>query len=284
MAPTTVTKPSVLRPLPPRQPVRPRLPGHGRVDVIAHRGASGHAPENTLSAVRLAHVEGATAVECDVHRTRDGVLVVHHDATLGRCTDAPVRLPDAAPWRIADLTWEQVRGLDAVSWFGHGLSGERLASLEEWVGAVGPRAGMLVEVKEPSSYPGIEHDLEGALRALPAARATHAAGRLTVQSFDHAWLRSFKQLAPDVPVGALTSGRPGREELLDLASWAEQVNPRARVLTRVMVERAHDFGLRVNTWTVNDPQRMRRLLEWGVDGIITNHPARLVGLLEAVAH
>ena len=261
---------------------RSRLPAPtstaSSVDVVAHRGASGLAPENTLAAVRLAHADGATAVECDVHRTRDGALVVHHDATLQRCTDAAQVLPGRAPWAIADLTLDDVRRVDA----GRPGAPEPVPTLEEWVGAVGPRTGILVEVKAPAAHPGIEHDLDAVLRAMPAARAVHQDGRLTVQSFDHAWLHRFKQHAPDVPVGALTARRPRYADLVDAASWAEQVNPRARVVTRALVEGAHDLGLRMQAWTVDEVALMARLARWGVDGIITNHPARLVRVLAGV--
>lgn len=251
--------------------------------MVAHRGASAWAPENTLAAVRLAHAEGATAVECDVHCTLDGVLVVHHDATLGRCTDAARTLRGRAPWRIADLTFAEVRRVDAASWFGHGFEGEPVPTLEEWIGAVGPRLGMFIEVKASAaaSTTVIEQELDPLVRNLPAARAVHAEHRLTVQSFDHDWLSRFKQVAPDVPVGLLTTTRLSRRELVEAARWAEQVNPMGRVVTEPMVARAHDCGLRVNAWTVDNPARMRQLVGWGVDGIITNVPARLVSLLES---
>ena len=241
------------------------------LEVIAHRGASLDAPENTLAAVGAARAAGATAVECDVHRTRDGAIVVHHDATLGRTV--------AGSARIADLTAAELGALDAGSWFGPGYAEERVPTLEAWLAAVGPDTGMVVEVKQPSAYPGIAADLDALLRTSPAAGAAMAAGRLTVQSFDHAWLQRFKQIAPDVPVAALVGARPRRRQLLDLASWADQVNPRARVVTRPFVARAQALGLRVHPWTVDEVLAMHRLAAWGVDGIITNAPARLTGLL-----
>lgn len=244
--------------------------GQQRLDVIAHRGASGHAPENTLAAVRRAREDGATAVECDVHRTRDGVLVVHHDAAAGRT----VRGNEA----IAALTYAELRARDAGAWFGHEFAGERVPTLEQWITAVGPDCGMFVEVKQPASYPGIAVDLDALLRSVEASRVAQAQGRITVQSFDHTWLQRFKQCAPDVAVGALVGQRPRRRGLADLASWAEQVNPRARVVTRQLVARAHDFGLRVHPWTVDELLPMQRLAWWGVDGIITNQPGRLAQL------
>ena len=243
-----------------------------RLDVIAHRGASHGAPENTLSAVRLARAEGATSVECDVHRTRDGVLVVHHDAVLGRTTEGSER--------IADLSYAELRDRDAGGWFDEAFLGERVPTLEEWVSAVGPSTGMFIEVKQPAAYPGIAADLDALLRSVPASAAAQSASRLTVQSFDHLWLQRFKECAPDVAVAALVSQRPRRRTLIDLASWADQVNPRARVVTRQVVGRAHDLGLRVHPWTVDELLSMYRLASWGVDGIITNRPCRLSAMLE----
>lgn len=240
-------------------------------EVIAHRGASLDAPENTLAAVTAAHRAAATAVECDVHRTSDGVLVVHHDGALGRTV--------AGTARIADLTWAELRRLDAGSWFCRSYADQRVPTLEEWLAAVGPSCGMFVEVKQPANYPGIAADLDGVLRSSSAGRAALASGRLTVQSFAHDWLQRFKEVAPDVSVGALVTQRPRRRALEDLAAWAEQVNPRGRVVTRPFVDRAHSLGLRVHPWTVDDLLSMRRLAAWGVDGIITNDPARLSGLL-----
>jgi glycerophosphoryl diester phosphodiesterase len=251
--------------------------------VLAHRGASAHAPENTLAAVRLARMDGATGIEGDVHRTRDGVLVVHHDPTLARTTDGATSLPGRAPWRIADLTWAEVSTVDAGVRTGPVWVGERVPTLADWCAAVGPDLRMLVEVKAPAGQPGLARDVAEVLAASPAARDALAGGRLLVQSFDHRWLRRLKEEAPALPVGLLTERRPGAVDLRSAAGWAEQVNPGSRWLTRGDVARAHDLGLGVDVWTVDDPARMLRLVRWGVDGIITNRPARLVGLLGAAA-
>lgn len=238
------------------------------MQVIAHRGASGLAPENTLAAVRRAVADGADAVECDVHRTRDGALVVLHDPTLGRTTDAAAVLPGRGPWDVSELTLAELRRLDAGSWWGRQHTGEVVPTLEEWLTAVGPLHA-LVEVKWPERYAGIEHDLDAVLT-----------GRVSVQSFDHAFLRRFKEVAGDASVGALVGRRPWRRDLVEVASWADQLNPRWRLVTRGLVDRAHELGLAVHPWTVDHLPQMARLGELGVDGLITNHPARLTGLTE----
>ena len=229
-----------------------------------------------MAAVRAAHADGATSVECDVHRTRDGVLVALHDAALGRTTQGDER--------ISDITYDELRDRDAGTWFDPGVRRRAGADpLQEWIAAVGPDRGMFVEVKQPAAYPGIAADLDVVLRSAPASVDALVQGRLTVQSFDHVWLQRFKECAPDVPVAALVSQRPRRRTLVDIASWAEQVNPRARVVTQQVVDRAHDLGLLVHPWTVDELLPMHRLAAWGVDGIITNRPARLSSMLESRA-
>ncbi|WP_164519718.1 glycerophosphodiester phosphodiesterase [Nocardioides ferulae] len=245
-----------------------------RLAVVAHRGASGEAPENTVAAVRLALAQGADLIENDLHRTRDGAIVVHHDATLARTTDAARVLPGRAPWAIADLTLAEVRRVDAGSWFGPAHSREPVPTLTEWAAAVGGRAGMLLEAKRPELYPGLAADLAAELRTVPALRSAVARGRTVVQCFSHRWLRRFAEAVPEVPVGALVALPPTPALVRETASWAAYLNPAATVVDRAAVTRIHDHGLRTFVWTVDRPLAMRRAARHGVDGIITNHPAR----------
>nr|WP_269449720.1 glycerophosphodiester phosphodiesterase family protein [Auraticoccus cholistanensis] len=255
-----------------------RAPGRDDVAVIAHRGSSGIAPENTLAAVHAAVRQGADMVENDIHRTADGELVVVHDATLSRTTDVEQVFPDRAPWRVGDLTLAEIRRLDAGSWFAEEFAGERVPTLQEWLDAVGTRSGMLLEVKAPALYPGIEHQLDQVLRSLPHHEESTRAGRMVVQSFDHGWLRRYAELAPEMTVGALFAARPGVEDIAAAAGWAHQVNPGLEVLDEATVTAVHDHGLAINVWTVDDGRAMRRARAWGVDGIITNYPQVLLDL------
>ena len=237
-----------------------------------------------MAAARLAVADGATAVECDVHRTRDGVLVVLHDPTLARTTDVRAHFPRRAPWAVGDFTLAELRRLDAGSWCEphdrDRWSGERIPTLEEWVGEVGPRTGMLIEVKAPAAYPGIEDEIAELVALMPASRAALSEGRLTVQAFDHAFLRALKQREPAIPVHALLRRRrPG--ELLEISAWAEGVNVRNAALRRAVVTRAHELGLSVGVWTVDDEPGFARAAHFGVDRIITNDPARLRSYLLA---
>ena len=240
--------------------------------IIAHRGASGDAPENTVPAVRLARAQHADAVENDIQRTRDGALVVLHDRSLDRTTDVALRFPDRAPWHVADFTLAEVQSLDAGSWFDTRFAGAQVPTLAEWALAVGDRTEMLLEVKRPGLYPGIATDLAAELAAVTSLRRAVSQQRVVVQSFNHDWLARLKELAPGVPVGLLFGSMPTGAQVRAAATWADQVNPALKVSTRRLVRAAHDLDLRVNVWTVNAPDAMRRALRIGADGIITNHP------------
>lgn len=242
------------------------------VEVVAHRGSSGAAPENTLAAVRLALAHRSDVVENDIQRTADGELVIIHDTTLARTTDVEQVFPDRAPWNVGDFTLAEIKQLDAGSWFAPEFAGERVPTLAEWVGAVGSRAGMLLEPKAPELYPGIEVDIDKELRSLPAFNRALRADRVVVQSFNHAWLRAYEDLAPDVPVGLLFGSRPTEAQIADAATWAQQVNPALGVIDEATVDQVHGRGMEIHVWTVNAGQDMRRAISWDVDGIITNYP------------
>lgn len=251
------------------------------VDVIAHRGSSGAAPENTLAAIRLAIRHDADVVENDIQRTRDGELVIMHDTTLDRTTDVEQVFPARAPWNVGDFTLKEIKRLDAGSWFAPRFAGQEVPTLEEWVNAVGREAGMLLEPKSPALYPGIERDLDKELRSLPAFNRALRADRVVVQSFDHVWLRQYKDLAPDVPVGLLYGTDPTEAEVSAAATWAQQVNPALGAIEEDTVERIHAHGLETHVWTVNAGQDMYRAMEWDVDGIITNYPQVLRDIIRS---
>ncbi|HEY6932859.1 MAG TPA: glycerophosphodiester phosphodiesterase family protein [Marmoricola sp.] len=246
---------------------------------VAHRGASHRAPENTMAAIHHAIRIGADAVEVDVRRTRDGALVLLHDTTLVRTTDVRRAHPGRAPWRVGDLDYDEIVRLDAGTWKSPRYAGEPVPMLEQAIEAV-HRAGigLVVELKTPELYPGIVSDVAAALRSEPGyLDAALLEGRLVVQSFNFAAMKEHKTHAPDIPVGLL--GAPRVEHLPVLASWADQVNPHHGRVDREYVGRLHDLGLRCQAWTADRKSDMRRLLQAGVDGVITNRPARLGRIL-----
>jgi glycerophosphoryl diester phosphodiesterase len=249
------------------------------IDVTAHRGSSGAAPENTLAAVRLALAHKSDVVENDIQRTLDGELVIMHDVTLARTTDVEQVFPDRAPWNVRDFTLAEIKQLDAGSWFAPEFTGERVPTLAEWVGVVGDRAGMLLEPKAPELYPGIEIDLDKELRSLPVFNRAVQRDEVVVQSFNHPWLRAYKDLAPDVTVGLLFGSKPTEAAIADAATWAQQVNPALGAIDEATVDQIHAAGMESHVWTVNAGQDMRRAISWDVDGIITNYPQVLRDIL-----
>ena len=240
--------------------------------VVAHRGASAEAPENTLAAVRRAIARDADLVEIDVQRSKDGALVVLHDTTLARTTDVRRVFPRRAPWLVGDFTYDEINRVDAGSGHSEKYAGERVPTLEQVIEVLRPsRTGLLVELKATALHPGIATDVATALRAIPGyLQEATSSNQLVVQSFDHDAMRQHKELEPSVPVGAL--GTPTRPELGAIATWADQVNPVHWSVRPAYVEAVHRHGMRCHVWTVNRPSHMRRALELGVDGVITNHP------------
>ena len=232
--------------------------------TIAHRGASAHAPENTLAALRAAVELRCDLAEVDVQRTRDGVLVLVHDADLARTTGRRAR--------VADTSYAELHRLDAGSWFSPAYAGEPVPTLEQALDVLdGTGTGLLVELKHPARHPGIAADVARTLRARPGyVDSAVAAGRLVVQSFDHGVVRDFATLEPDVPVGLL--GHPPVRRLPALAGWADQVNPRHGRATAAYVDAVHAAGLSCSVWTVDQVADVRRVLDLGVDGVITNRP------------
>ena len=246
-----------------------------RVVRVAHRGASATAPENTLAAFRLAIEQGVDLVETDVHRSRDGALVLMHDTTLARTTNAAEVFPGRGPWRVSDLTLAEIQSLDAGSWMSPAFAGEQVPTLEELIRLVrGSPTGLLVEAKAPSLYLGIEADLAWELDRFPSFAASAAAARrLVVQSFDWHFVRRYRQAQPEVPVGLL--GAPPLSQLPELSLWADQVNPHHRSIDAAYVARVNQLGMDVLTWTVDDVVDLDAALDRGVDGVITNRPETL---------
>jgi glycerophosphoryl diester phosphodiesterase len=235
---------------------------------VAHRGASAYAPENTVAAFKLAHEQHADVFELDVQETKDHQLVLMHDTTLARTTNVEGVFPDRAPWRVGDLTLAEIRKLDAGSWFAAKYKGERVPTLGETLRAMsGSGLGLLLEVKAPELYQGIEVRVADELRRNPSWLSS---GRLTVQSFDRDSMRTFHRSMPEAPIGLL--GTPTTAELPELAEFADQINPPYDDLTPEYVQRVHDYRMEVFTWAVDDPEIMRRLISYRVDGIITNKP------------
>lgn len=245
--------------------------------VFAHRGASAYAPENTLAAVDAADDLGIDWVENDVHLTKDGVLVVVHDTTLGRTTDAEQVFPGRAPWAVKDFTAAEIAKLDAGSWFGTQYTGARVPTLTQYLHRVERnRQKLLLEIKSPETYPGIEKETLRVLREEGWLDRGHVKHRLIIQSFGAESVKTVHAQRPDVITGFL--GTPAVADLPSYATFTDQINPShtsigADYVAAVQkLKGAHGKPLQVNTWTVNDAANAARVAGFGVDGIITNNP------------
>lgn len=254
-------------------------PGGEDVDVIAHRGSSGVAPENTAAAIGKAVRQRADFVEIDVQRTRDGRLVNFHDCTMERTTDVEERFPGRPSYRVADFTWAELRTLDAGSWFDERYAGEPIITVRDVIRRVDrTKTGLLAEISPCGNYQstGLPEDLVQEIRSVPGYldRAL-AEGELGVQSFEAVDAKAFKDALPEVPVGLLDAERPSDAELVELSTWADQVNTSTDVTDAALIARIQELGMTSNVWTVNEPGRMRQLIGMGVDGLITDFPQSL---------
>lgn len=244
---------------------------------VAHRGASAYAPENTLAAADKAHELGIQWVENDVQRTKDGELVVVHDTTLDRTTDAAEVFPDRSPWKVSDFTAEEIAQLDAGSWFGADFAGEKVPTFTEFLETMtANEQSLLLELKAPELYPGIEKEILAELEKQGWLDEQHVRDRLVIQSFGAESVRTVHTLRPEVTTGFL--GTPAVADLAEYARFADQINPRHTDLSADYVkaihavEGAHGRPLEVFAWTVDDEATAVKVANMGVDGIISNAP------------
>ena len=229
--------------------------------VIAHRGASGHAPENTVASFRRALEMGAKAMEFDVHQTLDHELVVAHDDDLTRC--------GRDKRRLRNIHWEgEAEKIDVGSWFDARFKGERLPRLEDVFELTPVSVELHLEIKHGSSvYPGIEE------RVVDFLHHRGALLRTLVSSFDKEALYSVRSLDEKVRLGyllGLTTLKTAFKEMKELS--AESLNLSARQTTARVVKAAHERGYKVLVYTVNTPAERDRLDKLGVDGIFCNYP------------
>ena len=246
----------------------PTPPRHSSVLNIAHRGASCSAPENTLVAVHRAADLGADMVEIDVRLSRDGVPMVIHDESLARTTDARWVFPQRAPWHVADFDHGELMRLDAGTWFSSAYAGEPMVTLDQVLDAARVRrVAVLVELKSPRLHVSFLSEVAAVIRRQLAKGDGLQA---VVQSFDHVAMREFKAGLPSVPVGLL--GMPSPCEFEELSEWADHVNPHHLLVNRGYVDAVQQHAMRCHVWTVNRRRAMRRVLGWGVDGVISNRP------------
>lgn len=272
------------------------------MQVIAHRGASAHAPENTLAAFRLARAQGADWFELDCTLSADGAVVVIHDDTLNRTTSG------TGP--VADRTLAELRALDAGGWFDPSFAGEPLPTLAEALALGDEATGVYVEIKRFPGDEALERELFAQMAggtALPdpalaaatleriassgtrnldlaravvaAIRASGGTGRVVVQSFSPVICAVVAIEAPDLRVEMLARVAPGDDAAWRAAlAWVRGLdlaglNLDAAGVTPERVAEIHALGRTVAVWTVDDAREVQRVAAAGVDAVITNRPA-----------
>jgi len=240
------------------------------VVFIAHRGASGkgHSPENTLSAFREAINIGVDCVECDVHCTKDGHVVIIHDSTLNRTTNKK--------GAVAEMTLEEIKQADAGSWFSTLFTGERIPTLGELLELTKGKAISVIEIKPNNITKRVIEEVEKA----------DAVADVILQSFYPEAVKSAFEINPMIPRALLISGQLPvirMSSILDLIYQATQVgastlNLSYKIITPNLIKESHKRGLNVWAWTVDDESDMKELIDIGIDGITSNYPEKLMSL------
>jgi len=245
------------------------------VKVVAHRGGSNLAPENTLAAFKKAMELGVDMIEIDVAQTIDSVVIVLHDDRVDRTTNGT--------GRIDSLPFDRVKALDAGSWFSEQYKNERIPTLDEVLELVNGQVILLIEIKGGSEqFPGIER------RTVEAVKAFNAVPWTIIQSFNEKAVERVNILDAEIKTYYLlggnfreyyrqfrnTTGKPFLPEY-----GYDGLGVHYKLLTAGSIDSIQHAGLEVFTWTVNDVPDMTGMINAGVDGIITDSPDKLIGLI-----
>ncbi|NGP44436.1 glycerophosphodiester phosphodiesterase [Bacillaceae bacterium SIJ1] len=238
--------------------------------IIAHRGASASAPENTLAAFTKAVADGANAIELDVHLTKDNELAVIHDDTVDRTTNGT--------GLVGQMTLAELQELDAGSWFSDDFQGEKIPSLTEVFAALPSTVVVNVEIKNvPCYYEGIEARLAEVISKTQRWETT------VVSSFDHNCLQTLAGIAPNVKLGLLYAMNAVHHDklpqTLDVPVYS--LHPMFKAISKTAIKDAMDAGYQVYPWTIDATDDLSYFIEAGASGLITNVPAKAFSLLNS---
>ena len=239
-----------------------------KVQIQGHRGACGYAPENTIPSFQMALAMGADGIECDIHLTSDGQFVVCHDDSIDRTSDGS--------GRINEMTLGEFKAHDFGAKFDARFAGTPAPTLEEMLDVVKGMNPVNIEIKEFGK--AFDRD-ESLNRFYDVLKKYDIVGNTIVSSFDAPLIRRLKQLHPDIYTCLLYTER------VRAAAYAESIgcsaiHPYFKRLKKATVISAHRRGLKVNCWTPNEEADIRRMIEIGCDGIITNYPDRAIAAAE----
>ncbi|WP_018664482.1 glycerophosphodiester phosphodiesterase family protein [Heyndrickxia acidiproducens] len=228
------------------------------MEVIAHRGASGYAPEHTLAAYELAKKQGADFIEIDLQMTKDGRLIAMHDDTVDRTTNGQ--------GLVKDHTLSQIKALDAGSWFSPDDKGEKVPELEEIIRHFGTSIPYYIEIKNSDSE--MVRKLVEVLRRHRLIGKNSHKGQVVIESFHAKSLIAFDKKYPDTEIIQL--GDPLKMNIEEVKTYADGVGPSLNHLSETFVKRAHKNGLAVHVWTVDNRETKQKLQKWQVDAIFTD--------------
>lgn len=242
-----------------------------KVTNVAHRGASGYAPENTIAAYDKAVQMGADYFEIDVQVSKDGKLVLIHDNTVNRTTNGK--------GFVGTKTLAELKQLDAGSWFNPSFQNEKIPTFEEVLDRYkGNKIGILIELKSPELYPGVEEKVAKALKDRNLDKPSN--NKIIIQSFNHLSVQKSKRLLPNIPHGVLLYSKTPMSDDLSLkrfSQYADYYNPSKSSITKELVDKVHRYGMKVEPYTVRKSEEVDPLLQAGVDGIITDYPDFMYG-------
>jgi glycerophosphoryl diester phosphodiesterase len=255
----------------------------GPVLNIGHRGASAYAPEHTFAAYDLALEQGADYIEIDLQMTADGVLVALHDKTLNRTADAPEGVPERyCRGLVSKKTLEQIKMCDAGSWFSPEYAGEQIPTLEEIFQRYGTSVNYYIETKNPEAAPSMEEELLRLMGEYGLLEPAAENWQVLIQSFSAESLMKIHELEPSLPLIQLYwagTSKSIQRDLEAVSEYAVGIGPYKRDVDAALVEAAHEHCLAVHPYTVNTVEEMEALIALGVDGMFTNNPDLLDGVL-----
>ena len=251
--------------------------GEGAFIIIGHRGACGYAPEHTFPSYDLAKQFGVDYLEQDLQMTSDGVLVVMHDPTLDRTT--------SGTGDVIAHTLDQIKELDAGAWFNPKFAGTPVPTLREVFERYGKDANYYIETKNPEEAPGMEEKLLELINEFGLRDSAIARWQVLIQSFSRDSLLKIKAMDAELPLIQLLEKEYNSSEiqqrLPDIHNYAVGIGPSRISVDGALVDAAHDVGLVIHPYTVNEDAEMRRLIALAVDGMFTDFPDRLAKLLSA---
>lgn len=229
--------------------------------IIAHRGSSSAVPENTIAAFDVAVEQGADYIELDVQMTMDQHVVVIHDDTVDRTTNGN--------GLVKSYTLDQLKKLDAGSWFDQQYTNERIPTLQEILERYSQRIGILIEIKHPKRQIGIENAVARIINRFAYSR------HIIIQSFDVHALQRIKTFAPSLRTALIIKPdafKLTKRKLTTYSSFANCLNMKKTMINRWWIDRIHTFGMDVFIWTVKDQKTADRIKKYPIDGVVTDNP------------